>query len=351
MLDPRLPRISACLIVKDEEKCLANCLDSIKDIVDEIVVVDTGSTDRTIEIAKSYSKVKLYHHLWEDGYFSGARNKSIDKAQCEWILIIDADEVLYPCDLRTAIINSPGEMIYMRIVNNMGRGSSLLWSNRIFKKGKARYNGIVHNQLSYDECKVPHCAIDATIEHFGYNLDEKRMHRKYDRTEGLLKQQIEDNPDNLFAWMNLVRIWRCRRRWDLVIYEAPKLIFKNFSSENPTLYHQICCDIVFGMLIVGSSWQVDNNQETLGILKSGYDICKELVVLFPDSMDGWYYLAHYAYALDNYNQAVCALYMYINLVEASKSRHSPHVYETFGNVNEANNLIGILKDKIGIKGW
>ncbi|MEJ2052223.1 MAG: glycosyltransferase family 2 protein, partial [Calditrichota bacterium] len=81
-----LPTISACMMVKNEEEMLPNCLESIKDVVDELIVVDTGSTDKTIEIAESYG-AKIYHHPWEND-FSKHRNQSISYATGDWFLII-----------------------------------------------------------------------------------------------------------------------------------------------------------------------------------------------------------------------------------------------------------------------
>lgn len=84
--------ISLCMIVKNEEKILARCLDSICDMMDEIIIVDTGSTDRTKEIAAGYTQ-KIYDFAWT-GSFADARNFSFSKAECEYIYTADADEVL-----------------------------------------------------------------------------------------------------------------------------------------------------------------------------------------------------------------------------------------------------------------
>ena len=84
--------ISLCMIVKDEEKYLEQCLNSVKDIVDEIIVVDTGSADKTKEIAKRFN-AKIFDFKWIDD-FSAARNESIKHAKKDWILVLDADEVL-----------------------------------------------------------------------------------------------------------------------------------------------------------------------------------------------------------------------------------------------------------------
>ncbi|SFR58139.1 glycosyltransferase family 2 protein [Anaeromicropila populeti] len=84
--------ISLCMIVKNEEKVLARCLDSICDLMDEIIIVDTGSTDRTKEIAACYTD-KIYDFQWNND-FSAARNFSFTKASKEYIYVADADEVI-----------------------------------------------------------------------------------------------------------------------------------------------------------------------------------------------------------------------------------------------------------------
>lgn len=84
--------ISLCMIVKNEEKVLARCLDSIKELMDEIIIVDTGSDDRTMEIAERYTD-KIYDFVWIDD-FSAARNFAFSKASCEYIYSADADEVV-----------------------------------------------------------------------------------------------------------------------------------------------------------------------------------------------------------------------------------------------------------------
>ena len=80
------------MMVKNEEKLLPGCLESIKDHVDEIVIVDTGSTDHTVSIAESFG-ANVYHHPWEN-HFSKHRNQSMSYAKGDWIFIIDADEEL-----------------------------------------------------------------------------------------------------------------------------------------------------------------------------------------------------------------------------------------------------------------
>src|SRR6056297_1597902 len=87
-------KLSLCMIVKNEEKMLAECLQSVADVVDEMIIVDTGSTDKTIDIAKKY-KAEIHTFDW-NGDFSAARNESIKYASGNWILWMDADERLNP---------------------------------------------------------------------------------------------------------------------------------------------------------------------------------------------------------------------------------------------------------------
>jgi len=97
-IDPSLKRgtLSFCLIVKNEEKYLVNCLKSIRDIADEIIIVDTGSTDKTVDIAKVFG-ARLFFYSWI-GDFSAARNHSLEQAKGDWIFVLDADEVISSVD-------------------------------------------------------------------------------------------------------------------------------------------------------------------------------------------------------------------------------------------------------------
>jgi glycosyltransferase involved in cell wall biosynthesis len=86
--------LSLCMIVKNEANKLPRCLSSVQGIVNEIIVVDTGSTDQTTKIAQSFG-AQVYHYSWNNN-FSAARNESLKYAQGQWILVLDADEVLNP---------------------------------------------------------------------------------------------------------------------------------------------------------------------------------------------------------------------------------------------------------------
>ena len=189
--------ISLCMIVKNEEELLAKCLESVKEQVDEIVIVDTGSTDRTVEIARFYG-AKIYFHSWE-GDFSKHRNQSIGYANKEWILILDADEVVDKESaryLREVLNEKKADSLYLpvRSAYDKGRGEAVHNSIRLFRNnGRIRYEGKVHNQLVGEQSSIVYPVI---VFHEGYNLTEQKSHQKFLRTTALLKKEIEERPDH-----------------------------------------------------------------------------------------------------------------------------------------------------------
>ena len=188
--------ISACMIVKDEEKLLPQCLESIVDVVDEIVVVDTGSTDGTVAIAKSFG-ARVYHHPWEND-FSKHRNQSIDYATGEWILIIDADEKL--CEggalIKEVIKDNSIDSIFFTVISYSDNKSSQTFNNspRLFlNNGNIIYQGIVHNRLiGFQKSKNS----PIKLLHYGYDLGDETNRAKFERTTALLKNRIKQNPED-----------------------------------------------------------------------------------------------------------------------------------------------------------
>ena len=191
------PTISACMIVKNEEKMLPRCLESIKDYVDEIVVVDTGSTDSTVEIAESYG-AKVYHHPWEDN-FSKHRNQSIAYAVSDWLFFIDADEELMPGSgeeiQRATLVDDDVDSIFIRMECEFdeGRGTSMHNSLKLFRNNnRIRYKGRVHNDVV--GAQNSKYAPNARIFHYGYNLGPEMAAKKFKRTSELLKLDIAEDP-------------------------------------------------------------------------------------------------------------------------------------------------------------
>ncbi len=216
------PTVSACMIVKDEEELLEGCLESIRDWVDEIILVDTGSTDRTVEIAEQYG-AKIFHQPWE-GNFSKHRNYSIEQASSDWIFIIDADERFEVDDLkivRPLLGDQNCNIISINVFNVYGDNNeekTFLPSVRFFRSETGlRYEGIVHNVLTLKPETVVH-RTPARIRHLGYDLSKEKMQKKAERTSALLEKQLEENPDNAFALFNYAQLLCGLREDDLTVH-------------------------------------------------------------------------------------------------------------------------------------
>lgn len=149
-----MPTISLAMIVKNEEAVLVRCLNSVAALVDEIIIVDTGSTDKTIELAHRFTE-NVYNFPWIDD-FAAARNYSFSKATKEYILWLDADDVLLSEDrnkfieLRTGLSRDVDavSMLYNLEVTNDGRVVSQLRRNRLVKRDRGfRWIGSIHEYL------------------------------------------------------------------------------------------------------------------------------------------------------------------------------------------------------------
>lgn len=194
------PTISACMIVKDEEERLPTALKSIKPWVDEIIVVDTGSTDRTVEIAESFG-AKVYHHPWENS-FSIHRNQSINYASGDWLLIIDADEELVQdtAPLLHKMARAPKDIsgFMFELYNDVSAGGeTFLLHARMFRNNIGfRYDGQVHNRPV-----VPGSMARSGVKliHYGYNMDARTMSKKHKRRLDMIRKWVENEPDNFQA--------------------------------------------------------------------------------------------------------------------------------------------------------
>ena len=212
------------MIVKNEEAFLGNCLKSVVDHVDEIIIVDTGSTDRTVEIATSFG-ARIYHHLWQDD-FSFHRNQSISYAQGHWIFIIDADEEYRASSQRSlreeiALAEKQGiEALSMRVENscNEGKETVCLDSIRIFRSnGRIRYEGIVHNYLLGFK---NHAASLGRIIHYGYDQGPEAARKKFERTATLLRKQIDEDPQNALAHLYLSNSYASMNQNEEALWES-----------------------------------------------------------------------------------------------------------------------------------
>lgn len=195
--------ISLCLIAKNEEEVIGRCIESVIDIIDEIIVVDTGSTDKTIEVAEKYG-AKVYNFTWIDD-FAAARNYSFSKASKEYIFWLDADDILFPGDkekfkeLKESLDGTVDavSMNYVLAVDENNNPVSSLRRNRLVKrKNNFSWLGKVHEYL---EVYGNIISSDISILHQKNKPYTDRNLRIY---EGMLKNNDEFSPREQFYYAN-----------------------------------------------------------------------------------------------------------------------------------------------------
>ena len=207
----RKPRLSVCMIVKNEERFLGQCLASVKDIADELIVIDTGSTDRTVEIAREHG-AQVGHFEWCND-FAAARNASIAPATGDWILFLDADEELSPTEkveLPRLLIQTQISLYRLPLINTHQGEKSQSYVPRLFRNppGLMFYGCVHEGVLSFIEkiCNPWQLSIDfcnLKILHHGYEPAVMKEKNKIQRNHDLLRKAILKNPNEFYFHMQL----------------------------------------------------------------------------------------------------------------------------------------------------
>ncbi len=203
-------RLSQCMIVKNEEKNIKKALSWGKGIVYEQIVVDTGSADRTAEVAKEMG-AKVFHFTWNDD-FSAAKNYAISKAKGNWIAFLDADEWLQEEEAKKLIPILEQiqplkkiDFVRMKLVNVTEKGTIIgsACQDRIFRKDpKLRYHYRIHEELHHKEKASMGCydlQDSMVILHSGYGGEDTDP-QKGERNARLLKQDLEEEPKDGMRW-------------------------------------------------------------------------------------------------------------------------------------------------------
>ncbi|PLV59455.1 glycosyltransferase family 2 protein [Thermotoga sp. KOL6] len=274
--------LSVAMIVKDEEQNIRRALESAKSVVDEIVVVDTGSKDRTPEIASEYTD-KLFFHEWKDD-FSEARNFSLRFPTCEWVLILDADEEVsedFKKNIRSFLESLPRDVntVYLPTLSYLDwdfKRTEIASTPRIFRNGTVRYKNIVHNQPVYKP-KVVHAPF--VIYHYGYIWTRKLKKKKYERTATLIKKHLETAKNPAERIYYLVQLYKT----ELSIgkkSEANKIAWKTLEEiKKVGMIPPIGLEFfyLFGLTLV-----------TNGFLEKGEELIDLALKAFPDNPDPYF---------------------------------------------------------------
>jgi len=205
--------LSLCMIVKNEAASLLQCLNSVKDVVDEIVVLDTGSTDNTVEIAEEFA-AQVYHYQWCDD-FSAARNEALKYVTGDWILVLDADETLAPeivPFLQEAISREPYLLINLLRQEIAAEQSPYSLVSRLFRNHpdisfSRPYHALVDDSVSLILSQEPHWQIgylpEVAILHTGYKKSTIAAHNKFAKAQAAMEGFIARNPTDPYVCSKL----------------------------------------------------------------------------------------------------------------------------------------------------
>lgn len=207
--------VTAALIVKNESGHIGDCLSRIVNAVDEIIIVDTGSTDKTIEIASKYPKVKIINFEWSDD-FAAARNAAFPYITSDWVIWIDADEYLYEEDAASikevaGIFQDITAPVLIRIgimcQNDDGSINGKYSVSRMFRmKDKFKFFGRIHEQVVLNEKNIYEnedifsLSVLIRLLHHGYKSVELQNKNKLERNIKLLRKMVDENPNDP-AWL------------------------------------------------------------------------------------------------------------------------------------------------------
>ena len=285
-------RLSQCMIVKNEEKNIETALRWAKDITFEQIVVDTGSTDNTVELAKQLG-AKVYHFEWIND-FAAAKNYAIEKATGDWIAFLDADEFFSPEDtaaLSTLLTKIESDLktrenilgIVMPWVNvdDSGKPMTIASQARIFRnKPTIRYIGRIHESLSIDAGGFIN-ADNISIIHTGYSQSAHMETGKSERNAELLREELKSKPNDISLKAYLANALSIRS--DEVYQAEAEILFSDVikSKESIDVIHKIKAYMFL----------INKYKEQPGRLPDCEDMCRQALALYPGTSDFEYLLA------------------------------------------------------------
>lgn len=206
-------RLSLCIIVKNEAPNLSRCLDSVQGVVDEIILVDTGSTDETVAIAQRYTS-HIYSFPW-NGSFSDARNVSLQHASGDWILVLDADEVLVSdcVPALTQALQAPTHLVVNLVRQEVGAAQSpYSMVSRCFRRHPAiRFTRLYHAMIDDSVTELlrqePQWQIvdlpPVALLHYGYEPGAIASRDKFQKARQAMERFLAEHPEDSYVCSKL----------------------------------------------------------------------------------------------------------------------------------------------------
>lgn len=303
---------SITMIVKNEENNLERCLKSLVPLLEnnlaELIIVDTGSTDRTVDIAKRYTQ-RVYFHPWQ-GNFSEARNWSISLATGEYIFIIDADNEFDEAEIKKYIKFFSGRKykefnsFSFKLRNYEDEDNtkfSIISQNHIFKNdGTFYYYGTVHNQPKFKE---PVKDLDIMVHHYGYIMGSREVReKKFNRTGYILKKELEKDPLNIYYRYQLIKSYSLYGDYEESLRQT-KLIMKILNkvelNYNYIVYYNAAAVVYFSNKLYDEAIK----------------ICDDILSINGYFIDALYFKAISLYFKGDYRESIKCYKSYLSLLD------------------------------------
>jgi tetratricopeptide (TPR) repeat protein len=294
------PSVSVCMIVKNEAHQLADCLSSLGDFASEVIVVDTGSTDRTVEIARAFGAV-IKHFEWIDD-FSAARNESLKNAQSDWIFVFDADDRLAAEELvrlKNALVSNQADGYFCRVVSP-GKNSVLVANHfRLLRNHRGvRFERPLHEDASGSAVRqgltLAHTNI--AITHTGYSNSPDAIRRKQQRNQKILRAHFKPDGDDLY--------WRFHFGVNAYLLKEYDTAAQHFAAvlDNPpgSLRQQA------GRLYEAHALLVDTYAK-LGRFEQAEHLLKKTLRAYPNRQHPWILAGQFYLAQQSLQHAIQAL--------------------------------------------
>ena len=365
-----MTKLSLCAIVKNEEQSLPQCLESVKDVVDEITILDTGSTDKTVEIAEQMG-AKVYHFQWCND-FAVARNEALKYVQGEWVLVLDADEVLDSAivpQLRQAI-EAEDNLVVNLIRHEIGAAQSpYSLVSRLFRRHPAikftrPYHSLIDDSVARLLTKEPHWRVvslrDVAILHYGYQAEAIASLDKYTRARVMMEKFLANHPHDPYVCSKLGALYLqtgslknglkfLKQALKSNLAEPPVLFEIHYSLGNAynrqqdyerarKHYGKAIAQPILPLLKIGAYNNLGSLLLNLGDLQGAKQVLDKVVQLDSNFAMGYYNLGMVLKAMGHKKEAIAAYQKSIEL--------NPHYAPAYQNLGVTFYQSGYMKESI-----
>ena len=312
--------LSIGMIVKNEDKYLDECLAALKPLLDnldsELIIIDTGSVDNTVEIAKKYTK-KVYNFEWCND-FAAARNETLKYATGKWYMYIDADEILEDASELINFFSSneyenyEGAKYEIKSYRNENYTSySSILSYRIYKlKENTKFQGIIHEYIPIPE-KVK-ALKNTTFDHYGYIfINPKFTKAKAKRNLDLMLKEVEHKPNDPRLRNHIVDSYLLCDNYEEAIKHAKLGIELCKKTKLNNYYCALQPNLIYSYIKLN---------DNLNAIEESLNYFKYTKMTLATDIDIYYFMTLAYYELKNYNSCIDSYKKYIKLVEKHKNK-------------------------------